>query len=335
MDLLVCKGVGELQRLPRRVLEMKPEDFGILSHHPYVWDYLVALMTSGDEKPEVAHLFGGTYWLTSNFFPKLVAEVPAHDLAESIREWKEMLGKYPFKHMADRGLFELYCAHIKSADAVITPSLYSARQLTKQLGIPSERFHVIPHGCYPPDKVLDPPATLMTFLSVGALGPDKGHIYLLKAWKLLGEPWDARLLLVGEGPMLQNEGFKKLLMELRNLDWMPRVPEVEPLYGECHAYVQPSVTEGFGIPALEAASFGRPVIVSETAGVSELFEHEVHGFVIPPRDPEKLAEAMRYLLEDPKACRQMGRRAAERAREYSWDRVRGLYREFYGRFEKR
>jgi len=44
---------------------------------------------------------------------------------------------------------------------------------------------------------------------------------------------------------------------------------------------------------------------------------------------------MRYLLEDPKACRQMGRRAAERAREYSWDRVRGLYREFYGQFGRR
>jgi glycosyltransferase involved in cell wall biosynthesis len=66
---------------------------------------------------------------------------------------------------------------------------------------------------------------------------------------------------------------------------------------------------------LEAMASGRPVVVTDNPGVSDYVEHGVTGLLVPPDDPAAFAGALRALLLDQDRCREMGRLAAERARE--------------------
>ncbi len=82
---------------------------------------------------------------------------------------------------------------------------------------------------------------------------------------------------------------------------------------------------------MAAYAAGRPVVVTDTGGLSEVVEEGRTGFVVPPRQPEPLATAIGRLLADPPAAEAMGRRAMELSRtNYSWDRIAGatigLYR---------
>ena len=76
------------------------------------------------------------------------------------------------------------------------------------------------------------------------------------------------------------------------------VDNVGKMYNSCSVYVQPSVTEGFGIPVLEAMAYARPVIVTEGAGVYELVDDGKEGFVVPIRNPDVIKESRKILVEN-------------------------------------
>jgi glycosyltransferase involved in cell wall biosynthesis len=97
-------------------------------------------------------------------------------------------------------------------------------------------------------------------------------------------------------------------------------------YDECSVYVQPSVTESFGIPVLEAMAHSRPVIVTNGAGVSELVEDGKEGFVVPIRSASAIAEKIQYFFENPQEIKRMGRNARAKAEKYTWARVENKYR---------
>jgi glycosyltransferase involved in cell wall biosynthesis len=79
-----------------------------------------------------------------------------------------------------------------------------------------------------------------------------------------------------------------------------------------------SEAEGFGLPAVEAAACGTPVIATRASPLPELLEGG--GIFIEPGDPAALVDAMRTLLDDDALRDAMGRRARERAGQLSWER---------------
>ena len=95
--------------------------------------------------------------------------------------------------------------------------------------------------------------------------------------------------------------------------------------------VMPSHYESFGMVALEAMACGTPVIASDVGGLSKLVRHEETGYLVPPRDPVALANAIEHLLADDAFRRRMGHRAACYAEDYSWsnivDRLEAVYEE--------
>ncbi|MDP2953214.1 MAG: glycosyltransferase family 4 protein, partial [Chloroflexota bacterium] len=183
---------------------------------------------------------------------------------------------------------------------------------------------VVPHGCTLPEKVAPFPQQF-TPAYLGQVGPDKGLIFLLQAWSGLSYA-NATLVLAGPGtealgPWIQSvAGRGKFHLK----GW---VKEAREVYDGCSVYVQPSVCESFGIEVLEALAHGRPVIVSQGAGASELVEEGITGFVVPTRDPSALAEKIDWCRRNPDRLAEMGARGREKAAGYTWERVRAMYKE--------
>ncbi len=102
-------------------------------------------------------------------------------------------------------------------------------------------------------------------------------------------------------------------------------------YSAAEALVMPSHYESFGMVALEAMACGTPVIASQVGGLAFLVQDGVTGYSIPDQDPDALADSLKKLLGDTSVRTEMGKRAADYAREYSWPlistQILDVYRE--------
>ena len=104
------------------------------------------------------------------------------------------------------------------------------------------------------------------------------------------------------------------------------------LYSAADVMVVPSRQEVFGQTASEAHACGIPVVAFDTGGLPEIVEDSVTGALAEPFDPQALATAIRWVLEDPQRRRALGVAARDRAeRLWAPARVAGLYADVYRR----
>lgn len=139
---------------------------------------------------------------------------------------------------------------------------------------------------------------LPVFLVVGTIEPRKGHRTVLQAWELLRRTTSsARLLFLGHDGWLNLEIKEAMeLHQRKDFLWIKDADDAELAFAYQHAtgLIEASVDEGYGLPLVEAASFGLPVICSDI----EVF-HEVMGgeaIYVPVNQPQKLANAMKKVL---------------------------------------
>jgi glycosyltransferase involved in cell wall biosynthesis len=92
--------------------------------------------------------------------------------------------------------------------------------------------------------------------------------------------------------------------------------DVDRLYHGMDVFVLPSHREGFPRAAMEAAASGLPVVATDVRGCRQVVAHDVTGLLVPVRSPERLAEAITALGEDPGRRQAMGRAGVERARRH-------------------
>lgn len=98
--------------------------------------------------------------------------------------------------------------------------------------------------------------------------------------------------------------------------------ELEAEYARALCVVAPAYEEDYGLTALEAMSFAKPVVACrDGGGLTEFVVDGVTGFVVDPSG-QGIAEAVRRFLEDPGLARKMGAAALEFSREYTWGRTR-------------
>jgi glycosyltransferase involved in cell wall biosynthesis len=95
--------------------------------------------------------------------------------------------------------------------------------------------------------------------------------------------------------------------------------ELRPLLAGATALVLPSEREGFGLPAVEAAACGTPVVATDRSPLPALLDGG--GFFVEPGDEHALADALTKLVDDPALRRAMGERARARAGALSWSRA--------------
>jgi glycosyltransferase involved in cell wall biosynthesis len=145
----------------------------------------------------------------------------------------------------------------------------------------------------------------------------KGQRELLQAVARLPE---ARLVLAGRD-LEQGGAFQDALeRESERLGIRERVEfgfhdDVPALLESLDVVALPSWTEGLPVVLLEAMAHARPVVATPVGGTPELVVDGETGLLVPPRDPEALAAALRRLLEDPDLARRLGEAGRERVAE--------------------
>jgi D-inositol-3-phosphate glycosyltransferase len=177
-------------------------------------------------------------------------------------------------------------------------------------------------------------------LFVGRIQPLKGLDVAIGALADLVERVpDAFLVVVGgpSGPAGLEEVFRMHRL-VEDLGLTDRVRWVEPqphellscYYRAADVAIVPSRSESFGLVALEAAACGTPVVASAVGGLTSLVDDGRTGFLVEGRDPAAFATAAGDILCDPVLAADLGRRAAIRARDYTWSIAAADLRRLYG-----
>jgi len=159
-------------------------------------------------------------------------------------------------------------------------------------------------------------------IAVGDIMPRKGQIHLLEALSVLRRDLpDARLLLVGPSNHdVYYEQTRRRAEELRLEEavvWLGPRGDVPQLLAAADLYVLASIEESFPLSILEAMAAGLPVVATDVGGVAECVAHGENGLLVPPRQPEALAEAVHAVLTD-----------RLRGQQFGWVGRRRVLREF-------
>ena len=175
-------------------------------------------------------------------------------------------------------------------------------------------------------------------LYVGRLSEKKGVEFLLAAMET--EPlrsMKASLVIIGGGPL--EDRLRGLCRDLALGDRVRFLPPCDHATLGAHiaaadVFCLPSVVtsegdqEGRPTVLVEAAACGVPAVASDVGGVRDWVDHGRNGLLVPPRDPQSLAQALAGLLEQPDKIRRMGEAARLKALETSWSAVADRYAEF-------
>ncbi len=224
---------------------------------------------------------------------------------------------------------------MNEADRVITVSNYTKKLLQEYYSIPGSKIEVVHNGIDPnPDfhgKVLtDFLGTRPLVVFVGRLTIQKGPEYFLSVAKeVISQVPEAVFVLAGHGDMYQNllvstaeQGLSGSVLFAGFL----RGKEKTQLFRRANVFVMPSVSEPFGIVALEAALENTPVIVSKTSGVSEVLPH---SFPIDFWDVHEMRNKILDLIKYPDMHAHHSVGNNEHARQQTWERAASSVDQIY------
>ena len=155
-------------------------------------------------------------------------------------------------------------------------------------------------------------------LFVGRLEKVKGIDFLLEAIAILKVKYNKffKVALVGDGPLKEKlkELFKKLKIE-DQVKFLGIQKDVGKFMRSSKIFVLQSRWEGFGLVIIEAMSNMVPVIASNVGGIPEIIKNGENGILVPPKDPEALAKAIKLLLDSPELQKRIAQNAYEKVKE--------------------
>jgi glycosyltransferase involved in cell wall biosynthesis len=225
---------------------------------------------------------------------------------------------------------------------VLTVSEYSARDIAAVLGVAPARIRVAAEAPAAQYRPSDSPSEIANavstwgllpgddwFVYVGGFNPHKRVDALVRAHAEVARDRERplHLLLVGDAT---GDRFHRNIEDIRAaisasgteslVHWTGFVNDetLRHIHSGATALVLVSEAEGFGLPAVEAAACGAPVIATMQSPLPELLEGG--GVFVKPGDHAALVGAMRQLLDDPALGKAMGAQARERAEALTWER---------------
>ncbi len=203
--------------------------------------------------------------------------------------------------------------------ALVTLSRFSQAELARELRIPPERLVPISLGVSPPLPPHDDSdvASLGPFvLFVGTMERRKGIDLVARAMSLVQrERPDLTLVVAGESNPTSIEGIAVAVRAMGYVD----DEKLAALYRACTLFAFPSRYEGFGLPILEAMSYGAPVVTCNASSLPEAGGDAAH--YVAPEDPQALADGIRRGAGDAAYAGELRRRGLARAAAMTWEKT--------------
>ncbi len=228
---------------------------------------------------------------------------------------------------------------LAAADRVVAVSQYTSDVVARRYGVPAGRLRVVHNAVDPKESVggwtVGENAPLVLF--AGRITWQKGPAYFVaSAARVAAERPDVRFVVAGSG-----DGMRGMIEQVAALGLQERFlftgflppADLDRLYARADVYVMPSVSEPFGLTALEALQQGTPVIVSRTAGVSEVVRHVLR---VDFGDVDDLASKILSILAFPPLRATLAARGRAETQVLSWRdaaaRCRDVYAELVGQW---
>jgi glycosyltransferase involved in cell wall biosynthesis/phosphoheptose isomerase len=320
---------------PPRVL---PKD-DLLAHMPAFAEELVRAWR--EDRPDVVHAH---FWMSGH-----ASLIAARQIPVPVVQTFHALGVVKRRYQGDddtsppeRATIEREI--VRRADEIVATCTDEVFELVR-LGATHDRLTVVPCGVdlglFTPDGPREPRREGMRRLvSVGRLVKRKGIGNVIESLAQLPR---TELVVAGGPPRAELDGdpeAQRLLQIAADAGVADRVDlrgrvereDLPALLRSADVVVCAPWYEPFGIVPLEAMACGVPVVASAVGGMIDTVVDGVTGVHVCPRDPDRLAEATRALLDEPERCAAFGRAGVRRARRlYDWDRVAGATLEVYAR----
>lgn len=199
------------------------------------------------------------------------------------------------------------------------------------------RISVIPNGIDPDEFSFHKKQNSVTFsrkaeceiLYVGRLSPEKGCSTLIRALSKIRD-LDIRCTIIGDGS--QKKKLERLALRLgvaEICDFKGKLQRefLGSIYKGSDIFVCPSVDEPQGVVILEAMLFCCPIVASEVGGIPDMLKHGQTGLLVAPKDPERLAVAIRRLYVDSALRTKIAQKAKVSVENFRWENVLRLFRE--------
>ena len=302
--------------------------------------------TRGEKLPEDVDLVHFPYFepffLALPIYKKYLTVVTVHDLTPIV-----------FKKHFPRGLkgelkWQMQRYALKKADAIITDSNCSKRDIVKRVGVPAERVSVIYLSAGEEFKVIHSSESAVQDLREKYNLPEKFVLYvgdvtwnknlprLIEAVKSIGVP----LVMVGKALVSEdfdkNNPWNKDLVKVqdlakndKNIIRLGFIPtqDLIAIYNVATVFVMPSLYEGFGLPILEAMSCGCPVITAKEGSLEEVAGEA--ALYVDAYSKESIAKGIKEVFENPILQKKLLQEGLKRVNEFSWKKTAAETLEVY------
>ena len=183
----------------------------------------------------------------------------------------------------------------EKANFILSPSDYSRRSYPEHL---RKKVVLAPlYGCSTVSpRLAVPPRSTFVLGAVGGSPLRKGFLYLLQAWKELALP-NATLRIRTSNEIFQYPVLRQLLVDQLTVSIVAYVADINKFYGQCDAFILPSVDDGFGLALMEALAMGVPSIATRNCGASELLVADRDCLLIDAFSVGQIKDAILRLYE--------------------------------------
>jgi glycosyltransferase involved in cell wall biosynthesis len=276
----------------RRCTELvKTKSFDVIHAHDWVTFPAAVSLSHALEKPLVVHVHATEFDRSPGFINPVVQDIERRGTA--------------------------------AAEAVIAVSHYTAGVLAGRYDVPLDKIHVVHNGINPRTTAAGARRSRNgpVVLFLGRITSQKGPEYFVKAAEQVLHKYDkVKFVMAGWGDLaphiVETVAAKHLGSKILFTGFLHGT-QVDNAYRMSDLYVMPSVSEPFGITALEAVQHGLPVIISKTAGVGEVLCDG--ALKVDFWDVNKMAEHIVEILSDPLLAGRLRSSAADEIRELTWD----------------
>jgi len=224
---------------------------------------------------------------------------------------------------------------LAQAAMIVTDSEFVRRELIDLLGVAAHRIQTVPLGVDASFRPRSPAesapilarhglAGVSYLLVVATLEPRKNLLRLIEAYSRLPMPLRQQhpLVIVGARGWLTGELERRLVPlersgQIKRLGYVSQ-EDLPLIYSSAHAFVFPSLYEGFGLPVLEALASGTPTLTSNRSSLPEVAGDA--ALLVDPENVDTLTAGLERLLTDAEWRAQATERGLRQARQFSWER---------------